>query len=199
MNEFQTFAKLGFTHITDLNGYDHILFLVALCATYRFAAWKQLLVLVTAFTIGHSVTLGLAALNIIQVDSKLIEFLIPVTIVFAAIFNLSKPTRTGKATRVKRTFGTLTYWLAAGFGLIHGLGFSNYLRSLLGKSSDIVAQLFAFNVGLEIGQIAIILLILTVSFIITELVKVKHQTWSIWLSGLAAGAALVLVSQQWYF
>lgn len=193
MDEFQIFAKLGFTHITDLNGYDHILFIVALCATYRFSDWKQLLILVTAFTIGHSVTLALAVLNIIQVNSDLIEFLIPVTIVLTAIFNLRKPTR------AKKTFGSLAYWLAAGFGLIHGMGFSNYLRSLLGKSSDIVAQLFAFNIGLEVGQIVIVLLILLVGFIVTELIKIKHQNWSIWLSGLAAGAALVLVSQKWYF
>lgn len=193
MDEFQIFAKLGFTHITDLNGYDHILFIVALCATYRISQWKQLLILVTAFTIGHSVTLALAVLNIIQVNSELIEFLIPVTIVLTAVFNLATPARS------KKTFGTLTYWLAAVFGLIHGMGFSNYLRSLLGKNSDIVAQLFAFNVGLEIGQLLIVLLILLLTFIVTEIVKMKHQIWSVWLSGLAAGAALVLMSQKWYF
>lgn len=193
MDEFQIFTKLGFTHITDLNGYDHILFIVALCATYKFSDWKQLLILVTAFTIGHSVTLALAVLNIIQVDSNLIEFLIPVTIVLTAIFNLRKPTQ------VKKTFGSLTYWLAAGFGLIHGMGFSNYLRSLLGKSSDIILQLLAFNIGLEIGQVVIILLVLILGFIVTEFVKIKHQNWSIWLSGLAAGAALVLATQKWYF
>jgi hypothetical protein len=192
MDEFQIFAKLGFTHITDLNGYDHILFIVALCATYKFSEWKQLLILVTAFTIGHSVTLALAVLNIIQVNSDLIEFLIPVTIVLTAVFNLRK------SARVKKTFGSLTYWLAAGFGLIHGMGFSNYLRSLLGKSSDIIAQLFAFNIGLEVGQVVIIFFILLLGFIVIELAKVKHQNWSIWLSGLTAGAALVLVSQKWY-
>lgn len=193
MDEFQIFAKLGFTHITDLNGYDHILFIVALCATYKFSDWKQLLILVTAFTIGHSVTLALAVLNIIQVDSDLIEFLIPVTIVLTAVFNLRKPTQ------AKKIFGSLTYWLAAGFGLIHGMGFSNYLRSLLGKSSDIILQLLAFNIGLEIGQLVIILLALILGFIVTEFVKIKHQNWSIWLSGLAGGAALVLATQKWYF
>ncbi len=193
MEQFQIFTKLGFTHITDLNGYDHILFIVALCATYTFAAWKQLLILVTAFTIGHSVTLALAVLNIIPVNSDLIEFLIPVTIVITAITNLFSSTRS------KKTFGSVSYWLAAGFGLIHGMGFSNYLRSLLGKSGDIVTQLFAFNLGLEIGQIVIILLILFLGYIVTTSAKIKQQQWSIWLSGLAAGAALVLISQKWYF
>ncbi|MFB0907327.1 MAG: hypothetical protein ACI9V1_000193 [Spirosomataceae bacterium] len=193
MEEFQLYAKLGFDHITDLNGYDHILFIVALCAVYRPTEWRKLLILVTAFTLGHSLTLALAVLNIIQVPSELVEFLIPVTIVITALFNLRKPVKS------QRSFGTLTYWLAAAFGLIHGMGFSNYLRSLLGKSSDIITQLLAFNVGLEIGQLIIVALLLTITFVVVEVAKVKHQLWSIWLSGLAAGAAVVIMSEKWYF
>jgi hypothetical protein len=193
MEEFQLYAKLGFDHITDLNGYDHILFIVALCAVYRPTEWRKLLILVTAFTLGHSLTLALAVLNIIQVPSELVEFLIPVTIVITALFNLRKPVKS------QRSFGTLTYWLAAAFGLIHGMGFSNYLRSLLGKSSDIITQLLAFNVGLEIGQLIIVTLLLTITFVVVEVAKVKHQLWSIWLSGLAAGAAVVIMSEKWYF
>jgi hypothetical protein len=193
MEEFQLYAKLGFDHITDLNGYDHILFIVALCAVYRPTEWRKLLILVTAFTLGHSLTLALAVLNIIQVPSELVEFLIPATIVITALFNLRKPVKS------QRSFGTLTYWLAAAFGLIHGMGFSNYLRSLLGKSSDIITQLLAFNVGLEIGQLIIVALLLTITFVVVEVAKVKHQLWSIWLSGLAAGAAVVIMSEKWYF
>jgi hypothetical protein len=193
MEEFQLYAKLGFDHITDLNGYDHILFIVALCAVYRPTEWRKLLILVTAFTLGHSLTLALAVLNIIQVPSELVEFLIPVTIVITALFNLRKPVKS------QRSFGTLTYWLAAAFGLIHGMGFSNYLRSLLGKSSGIITQLLAFNVGLEIGQLIIVALLLTITFVVVEVAKVKHQLWSIWLSGLAAGAAVVIMSEKWYF
>lgn len=194
MEEFQLYAKLGFEHITDLNGYDHILFIVALCAAYKLTEWKKLLILVTAFTLGHSLTLALAVLNIITVPSEFIEFLIPVTIIITALFNLRRP-----ATKTRRSFGTLTYWLAAAFGLIHGMGFSNYLRSLLGKSSDIITQLLAFNIGLEIGQLIIVAFLLILTFIIVEVAKVKHQLWSIWLSGLAAGAALVILSEKWYF
>ena len=193
MEEFQLYAKLGFDHITDLNGYDHILFIVALCAVYRPTEWRKLLILVTAFTLGHSLTLALAVLNIIQVPSELVEFLIPATIVITALFNLRKPVKS------QRSFGTFTYWLAAAFGLIHGMGFSNYLRSLLGKSSDIITQLLAFNVGLEIGQLIIVALLLTITFVVVEVAKVKHQLWSIWLSGLAAGAAVVIMSEKWYF
>jgi hypothetical protein len=193
MEEFQLYATLGFDHITDLNGYDHILFIVALCAVYRPTEWRKLLLLVTAFTLGHSLTLALAVLNIIQVPSELVEFLIPVTIVITALLNLRKPVKS------QRSFGTLTYWLAAVFGLIHGMGFSNYLRSLLGKSSDIITPLLAFNIGLEIGQLIIVAVLLTTTFIVTEVTKVKHQLWRTWLSGLAAGAALVIMSEKWYF
>jgi ABC-type antimicrobial peptide transport system permease subunit len=132
-------------------------------------------------------------LNIIKVPSELVEFLIPVTIVATALFNLRKPVKN------QRSFGTLNYWLAAAFGLIHGMGFSNYLRSLLGKSSNIITQLLAFNVGLEIGQLLIVALLLTITLVVIEVAKVKHQLWSIWLSGLAAGAALVIMSEKWYF
>jgi hypothetical protein len=193
MEDFQLYATLGFDHITDLNGYDHILFIVALCAVYRLTEWRKLLILVTAFTLGHSLTLALAVLNIIQVPSELVEFLIPVTIVITALLNLRKPVKS------QRSFGMLTYWLAAVFGLIHGMGFSNYLRSLLGKGSDIITQLLAFNMGLEIGQLIIVAVLLTITFTVTEVAKVKHQFWSTWLSGLAAGAALVIMSEKWYF
>lgn len=193
MEEFQLYAKLGFDHITDLNGYDHILFIVALCAVYKPADWKRLLILVTAFTIGHSLTLALSVLEIIRVPSDFIEFLIPVTIILTAVLNLRK------STKKQAVFATLTYWIAAIFGLIHGMGFSNYLRSLLGKSTDIITQLLAFNIGLELGQLVIVALLLITTFIVVEGAKVKHQLWSIWLSGVAAGAALVILSQKWYF
>ncbi len=194
MEEFRIYTKLGFDHITDLNGYDHILFIVALCAVHRFSEWKKILILVTAFTLGHSLTLALAVLDIIEVPSELIEFLIPVTIVLTAIFNLRKP-----ASKKQRSFGSLSYWLAAAFGLIHGMGFSNYLRSLLGKNSDIVTQLLAFNIGLEIGQLLIVTLLLVATFVLVDIAKVKQRMWSVWLSGLAAGAALVIMSEKWYF
>lgn len=192
MEEFQLYAKLGFDHITDLNGYDHILFIVALCAAYRPSDWKKLLLLVTAFTIGHSVTLALAVLNIVQVPSNLIEFLIPVTIIITAVANLQK-----NPAQSKSVFASVSYWLAAGFGLIHGLGFSTYLRSLLGKDTNIVTQLLAFNVGLEVGQLLIVLAIMCLTFIVINVGSMKPQLWSIWLSGLAAGAALVLMTEKW--
>ena len=122
MTEFFIFLKLGYQHITDINGYDHILFVVALCAIYRITDWKKVLVLVTAFTIGHSITLALAALNIIEYSTELIEFLIPITIIFTCITNLFH--KSSDSVLSKEHFSPIRYILALGFWLINGMGFS---------------------------------------------------------------------------
>jgi len=154
---FSMYLNLGIEHITDLNGYDHILFLMALSAVYLLTDWKKVLILVTAFTIGHSLTLALATLKIITVPVDLIEFLIPVTIFISAFsdFFYKKKINEKKIHHFK-------YSLAMFFGLIHGMGFSNYLISLLGSESNIVMPLFAFNLGLELGQIIIIIVYLSI-------------------------------------
>lgn len=193
MDEFKIYLHLGFQHITDITGYDHILFIVALCAIYQLADWRQLLILVTAFTIGHSITLALAALNIIRVNALLVEFLIPVTIIVTALSNLvQKPAK-------QVAFGGIRYWLAAIFGLIHGMGFSNYLRSLLGKDAQIIKQLFAFNIGLEIGQLVIVIATLVLGLLVIRLAQIKYPQWTLWISGVVTGAAFVLMTQKWYF
>lgn len=137
MNQFTLYFILGKDHILDYqNGYDHILFVVALCALYLLRDWKKVLILVTAFTIGHSVTLALSTLGVVSVDGALIEFLIPLTILLTAVSNLFTKEEVATAKRIN-----VNYLFAAFFGLIHGLGFSNYLRELLGKSSNIVSPL----------------------------------------------------------
>lgn len=129
MGEFQLYFVLGKDHILDYaNGYDHILFVVALCAIYLARDWKKILVLVTAFTIGHSVTLALATLNVISIDSKLVEFLIPLTIFITAFGNLFRREESYSVKPIQTN-----YLLALCFGLIHGMGFSNYLKAILGK------------------------------------------------------------------
>ena len=186
---FRLYLELGIEHIADMQGYDHILFVAMLCAVYTFKEWKKVLILVTAFTIGHSLTLALATLNIIRVSGAWVEFLIPVTIFITATGNImnSKPGNT--SARVK-------YSLALFFGLIHGLGFSNYLRSLLGSHDSILLPLFAFNIGVELGQILIVLCIL----ILTALAlffKVKQRDWVLVLAGAGAGIALTLMLERW--
>ena len=129
MSEFALYFDLGKEHILDTNGYDHILFVIALCIVYSLHEWKKVLILVTAFTLGHSVTLALSTLEIITVKAELIEFLIPVTIFITAASNIA-----GKANTPTDGSMKLNYAYAAFFGLIHGMGFSNYLRAILGKS-----------------------------------------------------------------
>jgi hypothetical protein len=182
---FPTYFQLGFEHITDINGYDHMLFLLALCAAYVYTDWKKILVLVTAFTIGHSITLALAVLNILPVNADWIEFLIPVTIVATAAKNLI-------AKQEKAV--TATYLMALGFGLIHGMGFSNYLRSLLGD--ELLMPLFAFNIGIEFGQLLVVALIFLVQFALTKTISVKHGTWNVIVSLTTGGISLLLAAQR---
>ncbi|MEP2773105.1 MAG: HupE/UreJ family protein [Fulvivirga sp.] len=188
MSEFLLYLELGFDHILDLNGYDHILFVIALCATYMIHDWKKLLILITAFTIGHSITLALATFQVVNFRAELIEFLIPVTIFVTALLNLFKKERAFEAPKVRSN-----YWLALVFGLIHGLGFSNYLRALLGKDTSIVSQLLAFNVGLELGQIIIVAIFLIISFILVDIFGVKRRDWKMIISSAVAGIALMLM------
>jgi hypothetical protein len=192
MSEFQLYFILGKDHILDyLRGYDHILFVVALCAVYVVRDWKQILILITAFTVGHSVTLALATLNIISVQTALIEFLIPLTIFITAVSNLFR-----KEAGVTQGRLQLNYFFASFFGLIHGLGFSTYLKALLGRDSTIFTQLFAFNVGLEFGQIIIVGIFLAVSFIAINLVGVVRRDWKMVLSSAIVGIALVLMKER---
>ncbi|HCX22375.1 MAG: HupE / UreJ protein [Flammeovirgaceae bacterium] len=191
MTEFQTFYQLGLEHILDKNGYDHIIFVIALCALFQPEDWKRILVLVTAFTFGHSITLALSTLSIINVDSGLVEFLIPITIFITAITNLF--TRSGGNGVTIRNYG-----FAGFFGLIHGLGFSNYLKSLLGKDESIVTQLFAFNVGLEVGQIIIVAIFLVAAFLIVGIFGASHRDWKMIISSAVAGIALILIIESNY-
>jgi hypothetical protein len=192
MSEFSLYFGLGKEHILDyLNGYDHILFVLALCAVYSVHDWKKILILVTAFTIGHSITLALATLEIISVKGELIEFFIPLTIFITAFGNLFRSEKSINKSNVQ-----LNYVFALFFGLIHGLGFSNFLRSLLGKDHSIVSQLLAFNLGLELGQIIVVALFLALSFILVDLAKVSRRDLKMVLSAAIAGIALVLLKDR---
>ena len=192
MSEFALYFGLGKDHILDyVNGYDHILFVLALCAIYMMRDWKKILILVTAFTIGHSITLALATLHIISVPTDVIEFLIPLTIFITAISNLFRKEET-----VEHKHLQVNYWFALGFGLIHGMGFSNYLKALLGKDQSILSQLLAFNLGLELGQIIVVVLFLGVSYISVDFFKIQRRDWKMVISSAIAGIALILMKDR---
>lgn len=167
MGENFLWFQTGFEHITDLAGYDHMLFLLILCSVYSFRNWDWL-ILITAFTIGHCVTLVLSVLNIIRLPSSLIEFAIPLTILISAIFRWIQVEKNENKSYQK---DQKVYAVTLLFGLIHGLGFSNMLRSLLGSQADILQPLLFFNLGLEVGQIAIVLFSLVT---ITSLNEYAH-------------------------
>lgn len=191
MTDFPVYLGLGFDHITDPGGYDHILFVIALCAVYTLRDWRSVLVLVTAFTLGHSITLALATLRIVTFPSDVIELLIPITILITAVVNFFYREPTGRGATPGRRWGR--YALAGAFGLIHGLGFSNYLRSLLGREADILGPLLAFNVGLEVGQLLIVALVLGVAQVVLGTFRLPRRDWVLIVSGIVAGLAISLI------
>ncbi len=195
MSEFQLYFGLGKSHILDYaNGYDHIIFVIALCALYLTREWKQVLILITAFTIGHSITLALSTLRIISVKVELIEFLIPLTIFITAVSNLFKNENNLTSRSVQ-----MNYFFAGFFGLIHGLGFSSYLRSILGRDESILTQLFAFNLGLEFGQVIIVAIFMAAAFILVDLFGLNRRDWKMVISSAIAGIALVLMKENMYW
>jgi len=195
MSEFQLYFGLGKDHILDyVNGYDHILFVIVLCALYVSRDWKKVLILVTAFTIGHSTTLALSTLRVVAVKPELVEFLIPLTIFVTAVSNLFKNENNISDRPIQ-----MNYFYAVFFGLIHGLGFSNYLRSILRKDESILTQLFAFNVGLEVGQLIVVALFMAISFILVDLFGANRRDWKMVISSAVAGIALILMKNAAYW
>ena len=189
MNDFTFYFGLGWHHIISIGALDHILFIVALAAIYLFKDWKQVLVLVTAFTIGHSLTLALSVYDIVRVNSRLVEFLIPCTIIITSLFNLFQHDFSKKTLR-------LNYFLALFFGLIHGLGFANTIRFMLSKDEKIGPGLFGFNAGLEAGQIVVVAIILSASFLMVDKLKLSRRWWVWALSGTSFLIAVLLAFQQ---
>ncbi len=190
MNEFGLYFKIGYQHIANLKGLDHILFIMALCLRYQFADWTKILILVTAFTIGHSITLALSVFNIVHYSVKWIEFLIPCTIVITSLSNLFV-----KKFAFRSRF-PLIYFFALFFGLIHGLGFSSYLKSLLGKDHTVVLQLLAFNIGLEAGQLLIVLGVLVISLILVTIFRFNRREYLLYFSGGIFALALQMALER---
>lgn len=193
MSEFSSFLQLGLHHILDFEAYDHLLFIVTLCAVYRPQEWRRILVLVTAFTIGHSLTLVLSGLNVLRIPTALVEFLIPVTIIATGLHNvIFRRKEEGLFARAVR----VNYFLALFFGLIHGMGFANYFRSLMGGMENILKPLFAFNVGIEAGQLVIVAVFYACLLLLNRLFAFEHREWNLFISGAGSGGALLLIAQS---
>ncbi|KFF10309.1 HupE / UreJ protein [Chryseobacterium soli] len=189
MQDFIFYLHLGWEHIISLDALDHQLFILALIAVYSYSDWKKILILVTAFTIGHSITLALSTLNIFRVSSNWVEFLIPLTIVLTSLDNILMKNH-------KQTLMRANYYLALIFGLIHGMGFANTARVMIAKSQSIFFPLLGFNVGLELGQIVIVIAILLLLFILLNLFKVNKKDWILFVSSAAFALSLKMALER---
>jgi hypothetical protein len=189
MQDFNFFFGLGWEHIISWQALDHQLFIAALSAIYILSDWKKVLILVTAFTIGHSLTLALSIMDVVRFNRNWVEFLIPCTIVVTAISNLFQKQFTAKSIRIN-------YFLALFFGLIHGMGFASALRPMLARDQGIGWSLFGFNVGLEVGQITVVLILLIIGMIALDILKVKRRDWVIFLSAAVFSLAMKMAIER---
>ena len=190
MSDFTFYFRFGWEHIINRNALDHILFIAVLAAIYMLKDWKQVLILVTAFTIGHTITLILSTKQIIEIDSDLVEFLIPCTIVFTAVSNLFQKTFSPRAIRIN-------YFLALFFGLIHGLAFANSLRFIISQDQSFAWSMFSFSLGLELGQVLIVFLILLLAQLFISIVKVNRRDWVIFISAAVFALALEMAIERY--
>jgi hypothetical protein len=189
LTDFIFYFKLGWSHIVSLDALDHQLFILALVAVYTAKNLKQVLILVTAFTIGHSLTLLLSTLDVIRFPSKWVEFLIPCTIFVTALSNVLKKDFSSKAVHTN-------YYLALLFGLVHGMGFANSVRMMLAKDQHLGWGLFGFNVGLEVGQLFFVVVILMFTWLGLSVFKFKRREWIIFLSAAVFSLALKMAIER---
>ncbi|MCP2037543.1 HupE/UreJ family protein [Chryseobacterium sp. HSC-36S06] len=175
MNDFLFYLNLGWEHIISLDALDHQLFVLVLVAVFLIKDWKDILWIITAFTIGHSITLALSVFDIVRAPAKWVEFLIPLTIVITAFDNILMRNRPNNLMK-------MNFYLALFFGLIHGMGFANTARMMIANEQHIFVPLLGFNIGLELGQLAVVVAILIIQFILLNLFKVNRKDWIMFIS-----------------
>ena len=188
MDDFTLYFKMGLHHVLDFSAYDHILFLIVLAVVFNFKQWRKVLWLVTLFTIGHSITLALSAFEIIKIKVAVIEFLIPLTIFITGIVNIITINKTAKGNE------NINLLFALFFGLIHGLGFSNYFKMMVGREEDKLFPLVEFALGIEAAQIIIVLGILSIGTLILSVKKIKREYWI-----LISSSIVILISIKMMF
>jgi hypothetical protein len=189
MQDFIFYFSWGWHHIISKDALDHQLFIAALAAIYLLQDWKQVLILVTAFTIGHSLTLALSVMNLVHFSSKWVEFLIPVTIIVTAITNLFQKKFTPRSVRIN-------YFLALFFGLIHGMGFAGKIRMALASDQSLGWSLLSFNLGLEAGQIVVVAALLILAYVFVNMFRVARREWVIFLSAGVFALALKMALER---
>ena len=193
MQDFILYFKMGLHHVLDFSGYDHILFLIVLGVVFSVQQWKKALLLVTYFTIGHSITLALAAYGVINFNVEIIEFLIAFTIFLTGLINVFRANKAGNEK------DKLNIIFALFFGLIHGLGFSNYFRMMIGRSEHKLMPLLEFALGIEAAQIIIISVLLIIGALLQYFGKVLKRDWILVLSSIVIGIILPILIERFPF
>ena len=192
MSQFWVYFELGLDHVLDWQAYDHVLFIVVLVASYGFTTWKRVLGLVTLFTVGHTLALFLSVYKILRVDPNYVEFLIPVTILATAIFDIATA---GK--KVRNTNYNLLYFTTAFFGLVHGLGFSSYFKMIASGTSNKFWPLVEFALGIEAAQILVVLAVMIIGFVCQNLLKVSKRDWIIVTASIVIGVILPILQETY--
>lgn len=190
MTDFFLYLKLGLTHVLDWQAYDHVLFLIVLVAAYNFSNWKRIIILVSLFTLGHTVSLLLANFNMVLVSSKWIEFLIPVTILITAIYNLGASGKNNRSEKVG-----LFYVITLFFGLIHGFGFATYFKMISGGNE--ILPLLEFALGVEIAQIIVVGAVLILNFIFQTIFRFSKRDWVLVISSIVIGVIIPMLQNSW--
>jgi len=194
MSEFWLYFQVGLKHVLDINAYDHVLFLIALSVPYSFKDWKRVLFLVTIFTLGHTLALFLSVFDILTIQVNIVEFLIPVTILITALYHLFTAGKLGK--KNLNTAGSITLF----FGVIHGLGFSNYFKSILpGDASAKLLPLLEFALGIEAAQIIVVLAVLLISYFMQLIFRFNSRDWSLIGASFVIGVVvpMLIESEIW--
>lgn len=191
MEELKLFFELGLTHVLDIEGYDHVLFLMVLAVPYLFSNWKRILLLVTIFTIGHSISLVLSVYKIVSVNSSLVEFLIPVTIGITALYNLF----TAGKSNDKEKIGVVSL-ITLFFGIIHGLGFSGYFKMIIGKSEFKFFPLLEFALGIEVAQVIVVLVVLLLGGLLQNFFRISKRDWVLIISSIVIGLIIPMLLER---
>ncbi|UZH56506.1 HupE/UreJ family protein [Salinimicrobium tongyeongense] len=192
MSQFWLYFQLGLEHVLDWNAYDHILFLIVLVASFSFLTWKKVFWLVTIFTLGHMLSLFLSVYKIVLVNTTLVEFLIPVTILATAIFNMINSKKKENKNNV-----SLLYFSTAFFGIIHGLGFSSYFKMIASGSDSLFLPLLEFALGIEAAQIIVVLAVLLLSFLFQNVLQVSRRDWILVVSAIVIGIILPILKENY--
>ncbi|KFF20223.1 HupE/UreJ family protein [Flavobacterium hydatis] len=192
MSDFWIYFQIGLKHVLDIHAYDHVMFLMALTIPYAFKDWKRILLLVTIFTVGHTLALLLSVYGIVTIKVNIIEFLIPITILITAFFNFFTAGKSSKTESIN-----VVFFITLFFGIIHGLGFSNYFKTILGGSpSSKLLPLGEFALGIEAAQIIVVFVVLILSYIVQTIFRFSKRDWTLTMSAFIIGVVIPMVVES---